>query len=204
MEPVRTRGRPRSFDPDAALRRALIAFWEHGYEGASIAVLQEATGLTAPALYRAFGSKERLFELAVRRYQAEFGLAVRTDLPVLDALVDYLDRAAREFPEEPGRGCLVTTGLLASGENAEAAAQLVRAERQQALARLREMISAGIAQGELAPDTDADALARSIGALIQGMSVQARDGAGREDLEKIAMAAEVLLRAAAPPPEPAA
>ena len=62
MEAMRRAGRPRTFDPDEALHRALMVFWERGYEGASMIVLQEATGLTAPQLYRAFESKERLFE----------------------------------------------------------------------------------------------------------------------------------------------
>ena len=97
METMRRAGRPRTFDPGEALHRALMVFWERGYEGASMIVLQEATGLTAPQLYRAFESKERLFERAVRLYQDEYGFGIRPGAPLIEAVVEYLDRAAREL-----------------------------------------------------------------------------------------------------------
>lgn len=195
MEKTRRAGRPRSFDPDEALHRALMVFWEHGYEGASLLLLQEATGLTAPQLYRAFESKERLFERTVRLYQDAYGHSIRADLPITDALIDYLDRSAREFTTEPGRGCLISTGLLATGRDAEAAAMIVRAERDQALAALKERLTEAAEQGEISDGTDVTGLARTIGALIQGMSVQARDGASYEDLARIAATARTLIAA---------
>lgn len=197
MEKLRRAGRPRSFDPDAALHSALLVFWEHGYEGASMARLQEATGLTAPQLYRAFESKERLFERAVRLYQDEYGFAIRSDLPLAEAVDEYFDRAAREFSAEPGRGCLVSTGLLVTGRDGEAAAAVVRAEREHALAGLRGRIADAVERGELPAGVDAEGLARALGALIQGMSVQAHDGADYEDLAHIAGAAGALLAATA-------
>lgn len=193
METVRKAGRPRTFDPDEALHRALMVFWERGYEGASMTSLQEATGLTAPQLYRAFESKERLFEQAVRLYQDEYGFGIRVGVPLVEAVVEYLDRAAREFTTEPGRGCLVSTGLLATGQDAQAAAAICRAERDHALAGLRQRIIDAIAQGELPATIDVEGLSRTIGALIQGMSVQARDGADYEDLVHIVTAAQALL-----------
>ncbi len=196
MEKVRRVGRPRSFDPDEALHRALLVFWDHGFEGASLAQLQDATGLTAPQLYRAFESKERLFERAVRLYQEEYGFAIDPTLPLVDAVDAYLDRAAREFTADPGRGCLVSTGLLATGIDAHAAAAIIRAERSQALAGLTERFQQAIARDELPADADAAGLARTVGALLQGMSVQARDGADYEQLSPIATAARTLLAAA--------
>ncbi|WP_293781520.1 TetR/AcrR family transcriptional regulator [uncultured Aeromicrobium sp.] len=195
METTRKAGRPRAFDPDEALHRALMVFWERGYEGASMATLQAATGLTAPQLYRAFESKERLFERAVRLYQDEYGFGIRPDLPLADAVLEYLDRAAREFTTEPGRGCLVSTGLLATGHDAQAAAAICRAERDHALASLCQRITEAIAQRELPATTDVEGLARTIGALIQGMSVQARDGASYDDLAHVVTAAQALLAA---------
>lgn len=199
MEQVRKAGRPRSFDPGEALHRALMVFWEHGYEGASMALLQQATGLTAPQLYRAFESKERLFERAVRLYQEEYGFGISNDLPLIDALTEYLDTAAREFTSEPGRGCLVSTGLLATGRDAQAAALVVRAERDHALDALRERIASAVASGELNASVDVVGLSRTVGALIQGMSVQARDGATHEDLQHVVATARALLSAHADP-----
>ena len=170
-----------------------MVFWERGYEGASMTALQEATGLTAPQLYRAFDSKERLFKRAVRLYQEEYGFGIRPDIPLADAVIEYLDRAAREFTTEPGLGCLVSTGLLATGQDAEAAAAICRAERDQALTGLRQRMTDAIADGELPETTDVTGLARTIGALIQGMSVQARDGAAYEDLAHLVTVARTLL-----------
>lgn len=193
MEVIRKAGRPRTFDPEEALRRALMVFWERGYEGASMAALQEATGLTAPQLYRAFDSKERLFERAVRLYQDEYGFAIRSDLAFAEAVIEYLDRAAHDFTTGPGLGCLVSTGTLATGPDAEAAARVCRIERDHALDGLRARITADIAQGELPESVDVSGLSRTIGALIQGMSVQARDGAGYEELSHIVTSARTLL-----------
>jgi AcrR family transcriptional regulator len=195
MEAMRKTGRPRTFDPDQALHRALMVFWERGYEGASMATLQEATGLTAPQLYRAFESKERLFERAVRLYQDEYGFGIQPDGPLTQAVLKYLDRAARDFTTEPGLGCLVSTGLLATGHDAQAAAAICRAERDHALTGLRQRITDAITQGELPETTDVEGLSRTIGALIQGMSVQARDGAGYDELAHIVTAARALLAA---------
>ena len=63
-----SRGRPRSFDVDAVTERALGAFWEHGYEGASLATLTDAMGISTTSMYAAFGNKEELFRKALERY----------------------------------------------------------------------------------------------------------------------------------------
>ena len=68
--PRKPRGRPRSFDRDAALGRAMEVFWTKGFEGTSINDLTEAMGINPPSLYAAFGDKERLFIEAIERYQA--------------------------------------------------------------------------------------------------------------------------------------
>src|SRR5512138_3569574 len=69
--PCKPRGRPRSFDRDAALDAAVKVFWSRGYEGASLAELTEAMGINPPSLYAAFGDKEGLFLEAAARYEAQ-------------------------------------------------------------------------------------------------------------------------------------
>ena len=193
MKLTRKAGRPRAFDPNEALHKALMAFWKHGYEGTSMAHLQEATGLTAPQIYRAFESKERLFEHAVRLYQEEYGFGLSDRLPFHDATHDYLDRAAREFTTEPGLGCFVSTGVLAAGQGGKAAAAVVRAERDQSIVGLSARIADAVATGELHESVDVTGLSRTIAALIQGMSVQARDGASCDTLRKLVATVEILL-----------
>lgn len=67
------RGRPRSFDKEAALERAMEVFWRLGYEGASMTDLTAAMGIASPSLYAAFGSKEALFRQALDHYRATEG-----------------------------------------------------------------------------------------------------------------------------------
>src|SRR5687768_4018099 len=77
---LRPRGRPRSFDRDAALERAMELFWRQGYESTSISDLTAAMGITPPSLYAAFGDKERLFLEAVERYRCWRGGESRSAL----------------------------------------------------------------------------------------------------------------------------
>ncbi|HEV7753516.1 MAG TPA: TetR/AcrR family transcriptional regulator, partial [Baekduia sp.] len=67
------KGRPRSFDRDAALQSALLVFWEHGYDATPVTLLTEAMGIGAPSLYAAFGDKRTLFEAALDRYLHTYG-----------------------------------------------------------------------------------------------------------------------------------
>src|SRR5688500_20409695 len=71
--PRKPRGRPRSFDREAALDAAMEVFWRKGYEASSISDLTDAMGINPPSLYAAFGDKERLFMAAIERYSAERG-----------------------------------------------------------------------------------------------------------------------------------
>src|ERR1700712_3386530 len=74
MPATRERGRPRGFDADAALDRAVEVFWRQGYEGASLGDLTDAMGINRPSMYAAYGNKEELFRKALARY-AEAGTA---------------------------------------------------------------------------------------------------------------------------------
>ncbi|MER6942046.1 helix-turn-helix domain-containing protein, partial [Nocardioides sp. NPDC000441] len=98
-----SRGRPRSFDEDAVLDAVMRAFWEHGYEGTSVATLEAATGLKAPSLYGAFGSKEVLYRAALDRYAREHGNVLRPDGPAREALSEFLYEAADRFSNELAR-----------------------------------------------------------------------------------------------------
>ncbi|HSX63504.1 MAG TPA: helix-turn-helix domain-containing protein, partial [Pseudoxanthomonas sp.] len=74
---MNARGRPRAFDRDAALRAAMLVFWQRGYEGASLGALTEAMGINRPSLYAAFGDKEALFREAVALYDKEENATAR-------------------------------------------------------------------------------------------------------------------------------
>ncbi|MGO4332460.1 TetR/AcrR family transcriptional regulator [Cupriavidus sp. 2TAF22] len=184
------RGRPRQFDRETALGQALSLFWRYGYESTSIATLTEAMSITAPSLYAAFGSKEQLFYEAVERYAQTHGALLYGPLEAggsaRDAVHGLLRGAAALFSAKGNpAGCFLMSGTSHSADCAyiEDTLRQRRREKEQAM---QARIEAGIAQGELAADADAAALARFFNAVMQGMSMQARDGATRIALEQMA------------------
>lgn len=189
----RKRGRPLAFDRELALERAMLLFWDRGYEATSLQSLTEAMGINPPSLYAAFGGKEQLFLAAVERYLALHGddPDVLVKAPTARAAVDAL--LARSVLKLSGRdvphGCLLMLGTVNCRQDAAGLQRRMaayRAEGQKALAR---RIAAGIADGELHADCDAAALAAFYATVIQGMSLQARDGATRAELQRVAGAA---------------
>ncbi|MFF4361748.1 TetR/AcrR family transcriptional regulator [Streptomyces sp. NPDC001604] len=183
------RGRPRSFDRETALEKAVMAFWEHGYEATSVSDLTRVMGIGAPSLYAAFGDKRALFDEVVTVYGARYGSFADRALaeePTARAAVERMLREAAAEYTAPGRphGCLVIHAAT-NCTSPEVEASL-RERRNANIAAFESRIRADIASGELPPGTDAAALARHTGAIIQGMSQQARDGASREELEALA------------------
>lgn len=202
---ARRRGRPLSFDRDRVLAAAAEVFWRLGYEGASIADLTEAMGISAQSLYTAFSSKASLFREALDWYRANVGAFTREALdapgPVKAVLRRILEDSAREFtrPGRPG-GCMVSTAALGCAtENAEVA-EYAAELRSRALAAIQARLERAAASGEAPPDTDAAGLASFIGAVIQGMAIQARDGASEAQL---LTAAKFAIAALAEQPESA-
>ncbi|MCK8785633.1 TetR/AcrR family transcriptional regulator [Roseomonas sp. NAR14] len=190
------RGRPRGFDREAALAAATRLFWRQGYAATSIADLCAAMGIASPSLYAAFGSKEALYEEALRHYVAAYApriwsgfAAAPTAREAVEALL--LD-SARVLPsdrsgKEPG-GCMVTLAAVA-GEGCERLGRIVLESRAEGLNLLRDRLARGQEAGEIAAGVDVEAAARLWLAVQQGLSVQARDGAGPAALEAVARAA---------------
>ena len=188
----RPRGRPRSFDRDKALLGAVRVFRERGYDAATLAELQEAMGgLSPPSLYAAFGSKEELFKEAVSRYLESTSEAGRCALEApgtstRDAIEQVMRAgvAAMTKAGEP-RGCMLVLGALncgsESGDGAAASEHLHRL-RLTSYRSIADRIRRGIRQGDVPRGTDVDGLTTFVTALINGLSVLARDGASRAAL----------------------
>lgn len=189
--PSRPRGRPRGFDRDAALEKALHLFWSRGFEATSISDLTSAMRITPPALYSAYGDKKRLFLEAVDRYEQDAGCFAQkalTEEPTAeDAIRSLLHGAVNSFTK-PGapKGCLVVLGATnCTAESGDI--YLALAERRaNAEKAVRARIHAGQMAGELADGTDVDALAGMVTAAIYGLAVKAKDGVSRARLHKIA------------------
>jgi AcrR family transcriptional regulator len=188
--PRRKTGRPLSFDRDVALEQAMLMFWRHGYETTSIVDLTTAMGVTAPSLYAAFGDKKRLFLDAMRRYAGDpdvMAQRIGGASTAYDSARELLTGAATAFTSETNPKGSLLASATASGSAASADIQRAVADIRDAIgARLRERIERDIAAGVLPQDTHAAALSGLVMAVIQGMSVLARDGMSRALLIEIA------------------
>src|SRR6266699_6804646 len=154
-------GRPRAFDPDAALDRAMHVFWTKGYEGAALSDLTQAMRINRPSLYAAFGNKERLFGRVLDRYMdgpvAYFAKALAAP-KARDVVEEILLGTARmaEDPRVPA-GCLMVQGALACG-NASARKE-VAARRAAAEVALRRRLQRAKREGDLPKNADPTELA---------------------------------------------
>lgn len=189
--PARKRGRPRVLDRDIGLDVAARLFWEHGYEGTSIADLTKAMGITPPSLYATFGSKEELYRQAldhcIEQESKCRGEALQTETTAYEAIAFYLHDVVRGItqPDKP-RGCIVSTAVLQHSEENESVAQDVAARRDVAMQAIKTRFDRAVCEGELPTGADTEALARFYMAVVQGMSAQAYDGACRERLNQLA------------------
>ncbi len=182
----RRTGRPLSFDRDAALEQAMLSFWRHGYETTSITDLTAAMGITPPSLYTAFGDKRRLFLEAMRRYAgdpAELRTSLAAARTARDAMHAMLVAAAVAFTgETTPEGCLLASAT-ASGSQASADVRSAVSDVRRGIAAcLVDRIDRDVTAGILPASTQAEALSDLILAVVQGMSVLARDGVTRERL----------------------
>ena len=190
------RGRPREFDLDEALDRALEVFWRKGYEGASMPDLTKAMGINRPSLYAAFGNKEELFRKAVARYAegpaAFVGQALNE--PTARAVTARLLEGATNMLTDPRnpRGCLLVHGALACEGATEAVRRELAARRASGESALRRRFERAVSDGDLKADVDCADLARYFVTVVQGMAVQAAGGASRDALRRVA---DIALRA---------
>ncbi|WP_225726674.1 MULTISPECIES: TetR/AcrR family transcriptional regulator [unclassified Nocardia] len=183
------RGRPRAFDRDDALRRAMEVFWEHGYEGASMSDLTGAMGINSPSLYAAFGCKEALFKEAIELYRRTGGSYTERALreePTARAAIEAMlrDNAAAYTQPDTPRGCMVVlAGSTYTTRNTNIRDFLAE-KRRATTESVRERLDHGVAEGDLRAGTDTAALAVFYTTVLYGLSIQARDGASAEELNR--------------------
>jgi AcrR family transcriptional regulator len=188
-ELVATRGRPREFCVDHALTQALRVFWTKGYEGASLTDLTDAMGITRPSLYAAFGNKESLFRKALDLYEREkmayIGQAMAQ--PTARKVAETMLRGALENVcgnDEP-HGCLRVIASVACGPAAESIHQEIIQRGEIFKSAIVERFDRAKAEGDLPADIDTLGLTGVLVAWLQGISVQANQGIGRKDLERL-------------------
>ncbi|MEV0202322.1 TetR/AcrR family transcriptional regulator [Nonomuraea sp. NPDC050691] len=190
-------GRPRAFDPDVALDRALEVFWRQGYEGTSLSDLTGAMGINRPSLYAAFGNKEELFVKALDRYISGPGAFADEALaaPTVREVVERLVEGAIELTAGTGtpHGCLSVNSVHACGPDSAPAREAAIACRMAGEAALRRRFEEA---PDLPPGFDPAVLARLVHTVTDGIAVQAASGHTREELREVAaLALRTLLPA---------
>jgi AcrR family transcriptional regulator len=187
-------GRPRAFDADVALERAMHVFWAKGYEGAALSDLTQAMRINRPSLYAAFGNKEQLFRKVLDRYMdgpvAYFGKAL-TAPKARDVVEEIFFGTARmgDDPRIPA-GCLMVQGALACGD--ASVRKEVAARRGASEAALRRRFQQAMREGDLPKNANPGDLAGYVMTVVRGMAVQSAGGASSDQLRRVA---QIALRA---------
>ena len=171
-------GRPREFDEDVVIDRAMDAFWANGYANTSPAQLAEATGVAKGSLYNAFNSKRELFDRALARYDrlvselagellSRPGTTRECLRAALRSIVDF------DLAQPSPRGCLVgNTAVELAGHDPEIA-RTIRGMQDRQIAALAARIEQGRCDGDIGPDVDSRAIAEFLATTLAGLRVMA-------------------------------
>ena len=182
--------RPREFESEAALKKAIEAFSEHGYEGTSTDALLLAMGISRQSMYGAFGDKKRLYLEALQRYTAD---SISNQLRALSSvsspvkgLEAMLDLAVSLAIADPQPKCLGISAICEFGRSNPEVTMITEMASRTMLSGLERRISEARASGEISKSVDAQIAAQFIMATLAGIRIAARAGATAESLRGIA------------------
>lgn len=192
------KGRPRSFNREQALKKALDLFWRKGFEPASVAELCSAMEINPPSLYSAFGNKARLFIEAVNYYERVYWQATWARLEETQEIMEAIDRFFSEAADillSPSAPCGCMVVLAAINVSAESAdvVKAVSVLRQEGKDLFEKRLARAVQEKQLPAKTNTAALATVLKTLLEGMSIEAKDGASIESLKSIGQHASKLL-----------
>lgn len=188
--------RPKEFDPEQALTRAVEVFWDNGYAKTSLDQLMAGMGVARQSLYDTFGDKRSLYLRSLEHYRDTNHAALRelfgSGRPVRECFAELLGGLCDEPKAAHRRGCLLLSANLEREQDDAEVAQLLRGN-QDALERIfAQALERARDTGELRREADPRALARFFLSTIQGMRAFARVHPGRTGLQQIA---DVALKA---------
>lgn len=185
------RGRPRAFNREEALSKAMGLFWLKGFENTSLAELTTSMGLNPPSLYATFKSKEALFNEALALYEKTEGGGIwehLDDAPTArEAVFNLLKASALSFSrEDKPKGCMIVLSAPQMCGSSPLICETLRARRMTSVEKLCHRFEQAKQNGELSAQTDCLQLATFVVTFQHGMSFQARDGASRASLLMLA------------------
>ena len=173
----------------------MLLFWERGFEGASMADLTQAMGLSPSSIYAAFGDKQALFALAAKRYlenPAQYAAKALAE-PTLKGVIRALFENTVEFLTTPGHPptCMSLGGAMGCGVNGTLARQLMTSIRKQNEAAIKSRLVKARKNGELPKEINVDDYTRYLSTILAGLSIQAANGSTKAELKRTA---EMALR----------
>jgi AcrR family transcriptional regulator len=185
VEKAKTRGRPRSYDPDTALDSAAQLFWTRGFADTSLDDLSAAMGMGRPSIYNAFGDKEALFLRALERYRDTIGSSPMRAMAGKDSIGDALDAFFRQIVEyttadRSHLGCLI--GSVAPVADLPEVRRFLKRNLAVTEAQLADRLSTAVLSGQLPSDYAADHGARRAVNAMVSLAARARLGSSREEL----------------------
>lgn len=195
---VPSRGRPRTFNREEALIRALTIFWRRGYEPTSIDELCSAMNIRPPSLYAAFGNKAKLFLEAVDYYEKTYwddawARMLRED-DVYIAIDNFFKESAAILTSQAVPcGCLVVLAAVNVSPESQDVFDAVKVLREEGRSHFLTRLKRGVDDGQLTDNADVEGIAMTLNTLLEGMSIPALDGIPAEALVRIAANAAKLL-----------
>ena len=187
-------GRPRSYDREEVLDRAMTLFWAKGFEGAHLNELVEVTGLNRFSLYKEFGGKDGLFREALQRYLREaertYDEALSAKPQGLENIIRYFDQI--RFPQDY-HGCFMINTLTEKHIVSAEAFQMAKRTARKAERLFRRNLEAARASGELGAEKDPRALARLLSVIDQGLAIYGITSPSNRSKAQITKQVETLL-----------
>ncbi|MER5256041.1 MULTISPECIES: TetR/AcrR family transcriptional regulator [unclassified Streptomyces] len=183
-------GRPKQFDPDAAVERAMDVFWRKGYAATTPQDLVDALGIGKGSLYNTFGSKHALFERALRRYRDSQAAALIEMLEESGPVKERLRAALwllveMDLADPDRRGCMAVNTAAELAGTDEVAADLVRRMFDRTEEAFSVLVEKGQRAGEISPARDARAVGSLLLTTVVGLRLMARVVEGPERLSRV-------------------
>jgi AcrR family transcriptional regulator len=181
-------GRPRTFDRDEALKKAMLVFWEKGYEGTTMASLIEAIGMKAPSVYAAFGNKDALFNEVVNLYADIMNngplKVLKEQANVYEAFKSLFAENLKMFTSEHNpTSCLIMTAAINCAPEHYDHVDTLKNLRDAYKKAFETRIKGGITDKQIKLDINPTELAEFYATFAHGFALRAKDGATKSELE---------------------
>lgn len=197
-QPHVSKGRPRTFSREKALEKALGVFWRKGYDPATMSELCGAMEINPPSLYAAFGNKAQLFLEAVKHYEDVYWdatwIRMGESVEIREGMAAFFREAAGILTsQDVPCGCMVISGATNVSPESQMVNDELRILRKEGRDFILIRLQRALKEKQLPSGTDLEGLASALNTFLEGMSLQARDGMSRRELENIAEIGMALL-----------